>query len=79
MLCMHEMDQLITAHISGWSPVGVENTENHPIPVPGKSIIASLIKIEAKTPTCEQVTRCWVRVDESKHASTFSTPALSSM
>lgn len=29
--------------------------------------------------TCEQVTRCWVRVEESKQASTFSTPALSSM
>lgn len=33
----------------------------------------------APSPTCEQVTRCWVRVEESKQASTFSTPALSSM
>lgn len=29
--------------------------------------------------TCEQVTRCWVRVEESRQASTFSTPARSSM
>lgn len=41
--------------------------------------VAHFIHRKSELPTCEQVTRCWVRVEESKQASTFSTPDLSSI